>query len=59
VIFPLPQFLVSVASKGVSVFVRPLESTLVRDHGSVANKGLTQVVEAGTRLLAGKLLRSV
>ena len=33
-----PRFFVSVASKGLSLLVSALESTLVRSHGSVDSK---------------------
>jgi hypothetical protein len=39
----LPRFLVSVASKGVSISVSPLESTLTRTPASVASKRVRRI----------------
>jgi hypothetical protein len=51
-LLPSLRSFVSVASKGLRLSVSPLDATLARYRGSVANKGVTGAVEAGTRMLA-------
>jgi hypothetical protein len=52
---PLPGFFVSVASKELRAFVSPFDATDLEHLTSVANKGLTERVGAGTRLLLREL----
>jgi hypothetical protein len=59
VLLPLPRFSVSVASKGLRVFVSPLDAKDARHLTSVANKGVAGAEiarETSTGLLSRELM---